>query len=98
MVKGVKSLKVAVGSTEKDEVNNPGEIVVSAAEPGSVSSTGEVVVSAGSPTKDEETVGKRDNEQHSSHTLSSGSKKEYREIGVGSADENNHDIRSSQTR
>lgn len=69
--------------------DEPNEIVVSAAEPGvsssPASSSGEVVVSAASPQKEENT------NDMSSHF----NKKEFREIGVGSADEN-HDIRSTQ--
>ncbi len=84
MVKGVKSMRMGSSSIDKEEFS---EIVVSAAEPllgsssgGSFGSSGgsEVTVSAASPQKEE-------GNDMSSHF----NKKEYREIGVGSADENN---------
>lgn len=82
MVKGFKGVKLDDGSSADKE--GPNEIVVSAAEPGSSISSGspgEVVVSAAQ---------KEDSNDMSSHLF----KKEYREIGVGSADENHDSIQA----
>ncbi|XP_035707179.1 uncharacterized protein LOC110843934 isoform X2 [Folsomia candida] len=82
VVKGFKGVKLDDGSSADKE--GPNEIVVSAAEPGSSISSGspgEVVVSAAQ---------KEDSNDMSSHLF----KKEYREIGVGSADENHDSIQA----
>lgn len=90
MVKGVKNMQMRPGgSTDKEE---PGEIVVSAAEPGSPS------VNSGSPGEpcSSAALSQKEDINESNHSSHFG-KKEYREIGVGSADEN-HDVHATQGR
>ncbi|CAL8096363.1 unnamed protein product [Orchesella dallaii] len=93
VVKGVKNLKST--SSEKDDAkpsagNAPTEIVVSAEENHNFGDVREV--SAASPVKDLE-VDKKPEHSSSQNYVQSG-KKEFREVGVGSADDT-HDIRSS---
>lgn len=83
------------GSSDKDDAkppitNLPTEIIVSAEENQSTSDVREV--SAASPVKDVESEKKP--EVASSQTSVQSGKKEFREVGVGSADDT-HDIRSS---
>lgn len=93
VVKGVKNMK-APSSSEKEDTrtsaaNASTEIIVSADE----DNFGDVrEVSAASPIKDLDVDKKT--EHSSSQTAAPSGKKEFREVGVGSADDT-HDIRSS---
>ena len=99
VVKGVKNMKLSPGGAAEKEENiavatgPAGEIVVSAADrPGSPTQ----VVSVSSPTKNSDGRNKdADLDKPSSHTSNFESQKNFRDIGVGSADDN-HEIRSSQ--